>query len=96
MGSTKLGINYLSKYPDQFSNVSIFPVSSPLFVSKFFGSVNEVYSDNKSCKSNFSLEKFWVKRCGWLRLCTTVAMGITITNCWKLFLYGVNRGYRHN
>ena len=28
---------------------------------------------------------------GWLRLCTTVAMGMTITNCWKLFRYGVKR-----
>ena len=30
-------------------------------------------------------------QCGWLRLCTTVAMGMTITNCWKLFCYGVKR-----
>ena len=38
-----------------------------------------------------SLEKFWVTQCGWLRLCTTVAMGTTITNLWKLFRYGVKR-----
>ena len=43
-GKTTLGITYLSKYPDQFLNVSIRPVSHPLLMSKFFGSVNEVDS----------------------------------------------------
>ena len=33
-GSTKTGIPYLSKYPDQFNNVSICPVARPLVVSK--------------------------------------------------------------
>ena len=32
-GSTKTGISYLSKYPDQFTNVAIFPVDLPLFMS---------------------------------------------------------------
>ena len=41
-----LGIPYLSKYPDQFSNFSICPVARPLLVSQFFGSVNEVESPN--------------------------------------------------
>ena len=36
-GRTKLGIPYLSKYPDQFYNVSICPVAHPLLMSKFFG-----------------------------------------------------------
>ena len=33
-GSTKSGIPYLSKYPDQFNNVSIRPVSLTLVMSK--------------------------------------------------------------
>ena len=33
-GSTKTGITYLSKYPDQFNNVSIRPVALPLVMSK--------------------------------------------------------------
>ena len=45
-GSTTLGIPYLLKYPDQFSNVSIRPVARPLLMSKFFGSVNELDSHN--------------------------------------------------
>ena len=36
-----------------------------------------------------ALEKFWVTQCGWLRLCTTVYMGMNITNFWKIFRYGV-------
>ena len=37
-GSTQAGIYYLSKYPNQFSNVAIFPVDCPLIMYKFFGS----------------------------------------------------------
>ena len=89
-GSTKTGIPYLSKYPDQFTNVSIRPVARPIVISKK-SAVNEVDSHNKSRQSDLALEKWWVTQCVWLRLCTTVAMGMTITNCWKLFRYGVKR-----
>ena len=57
----------------------------------FFGYVDEVDSHNKSSQSYLALETFWVTQCGWLLLFTTVAMGITITNFWKLFLNGVKR-----
>ena len=39
------------------------------------------------------MDNFWVTQCGLIRFFTTVAMGMTITNCWKLFLYGVKRDY---
>ena len=91
--STKTGIPYLSKYPDQFTNVAIRPVSSPLVMYKFFGAVNEVDSNKKIRLSDLALDKFWVDQCGWLQVCTTVAMGITITNCWKLFFCGVKRDF---
>ena len=45
--STNAGIPYLTKYPDTFSNVAIFPVYCPLFMSKFFGSVNKVTPKNQ-------------------------------------------------
>ena len=35
-GSTKTGIPYLSKYTDQFTNVSIRPVARPLVMSDIF------------------------------------------------------------
>ena len=94
-GSTKLGIPYLSKYPEQFTYVSIRPIACPLLMYKFFGSVNEGDSYNKSRQSYLALEKFWVTQCSWLCLCTTVAIGMKITNCWKLFCYGVKR-YHYN
>ena len=28
-------------------------------------------------------------QCGWMRFCTRFAMRLTITNCWRLFCYGV-------
>ena len=62
-------------------------------MSKFFGLVNEVESHRKSCHSDVALEKLWVTQCSWIRLCTTVAMGTTITNFWKLFRYGVKRDH---
>ena len=46
-----------------------------------------------SRQSDIALEKFWVTQCGWIRLFTTVAMGMKITNCWKLFCYGVKRDH---
>ena len=33
-GITKTGIPYLSKYPDQFTNVAILPVACPLVMSR--------------------------------------------------------------
>ena len=91
VGSTTLGINCLLKYPDQFSNVSIFPVAHPHIMSKFFGSVNEVDSHNKSRQSNLALEKFWVTQCCYIWLFITIAMGMKINNCWKLFHYVIKR-----
>ena len=92
-GSTKTGIPYLSKYPDQFTNVAIRPVARTLVMSKNKSAVNEVDSHNKSRRSYLSLEKRWFTQCGWLRLCTTVAMEMTINNFWKLFCYGVKRDH---
>ena len=87
-GSTKTGIPYLYKYPDQFTDFSIRPVARPLVMSKK-SAVNEVDSHNKSRQSDLALEKWWVTQCGWMQLCTAIDMGMTITNGWKRFRYGV-------
>ena len=55
--------------------------------------VNEFDSHNKSRQSDLALEKWWVTQRGWIRLCKTVDMGMTINNCWKLFRYGVKRDH---
>ena len=46
-GSIQTGLPYLSKYPDQFTNVAICPVAGLLVMAKFFGAVNEVESHIK-------------------------------------------------
>ena len=91
IGSTQAGLPYLSKYPDQFTNVAICPVACPLVMSNFFSAVDEVDPHNKSRQSGLELDEFWVNQCGWLWLCTKFAMVMTITNCWKLFRCGVKR-----
>ena len=55
--------------------------------------VNEADSHNKSRQSTLALEKWWVTQCVWLRLCTTFAMVMTITNCWESFRYWVKRDH---
>ena len=90
-GITQAGITYLSKYPDQFTNVDIRPVACPLVMYKFFGVVNEVDSRNKSRQYGLALENFRVTQCGWLWSFNTVYMVMTITNCWKLFHCGIKR-----
>ena len=55
--------------------------------------MNKFDSHNKSRQSDLALEKWWVTQCGWLWLFTTVAMGMTITNCWKLFSYVLKRDH---
>ena len=62
-------------------------------MSEFFGSVNEVDSHNKSRQSDLGLENYWVTQCGWLQLCTTVAVVMNINNLWKLFCYRVKRDH---
>ena len=92
-GSTQAGFTYLSKYTDKFTNVDIFPVACTLVMYKFFGAVDEIESHKKSRQSDFALEKFCVTQCGWIRLYMIDVIGITITNCWKLFRFGVKRYY---
>ena len=53
-GSTNTGIPYLSKYPDQFTNVAMCRVDFPLIMSKQYAT-NEVDSYNKSRQYDLSL-----------------------------------------
>ena len=38
-----------------------------------------------------SLEMLWVNQCGWICLCNAVAIGMTVTNFWKIFCHGVKK-----
>ena len=70
-GSTETGTSYLSKYPDQFTDVAIRAVVCPLVMSILFSAVNEVDSHNKSRKFDSALREvvgysMWVGR-GYVR-----------------------------
>ena len=65
----------------------------PLFIYKLFGAVNKVEYHKKSRQDDLALEKFWVTNCGWIQLRKIFAMGMNITNIWKLFHYGVKRDH---
>ena len=45
---TKKDLTYLYNYLKLFYNADIRPVARPLVMSKFFGSINEVYYHKKS------------------------------------------------
>ena len=64
----------------------------PLLCQKKYA-VNKVDSHKKSRQSDLALKKFWITQFEWLQLCTPVAMGMTITNCWKMFHCGVKRDH---
>ena len=65
-GIKQLGLTYLSKYPDQFYNISIHPVAQFLGMYNFFGYVNEFDSRNKKRQYYMALENFWVTQCFWI------------------------------
>ena len=92
-GITQAGLPYISKYPDQFYNVAILPVSHPLVIPKFIGVGNEFDSHNQSMESVFALEKLWVNKCGCLSLFVTIDMVMITTNFWKLLCYMVHRDH---
>ena len=65
-GIKQVGLTYLSKYLDQFYNISIHPVAQFLGMYNFFGYVNEFDSRNKKRQYYMALENFWVTQCFWI------------------------------
>ena len=75
-GIAQAGLPYLSKYPDHLFTLLLVPLSC---ISSFdvLMMVNPIIYKRQY---DLALEKFWVTQCGWIRLCTTVSMLMTITN----------------
>ena len=78
-GITTLGITYLSNYPEKKINFLIFPIACLHIIYIYFCLVHEVDSHINSWQSDLALENFWVTQCGWIQLCTTIAMSMKIT-----------------
>jgi hypothetical protein len=57
-------------------------------VAQFFHDSNVIDSHNHARQFELALEKHWVTQDAWFRLNTTF-IGLTVTDAWKLFKYGV-------
>ena len=83
------GMFLLSLCPVQFYNVFILPILSQI-MSNLSGSISWIYPQNKSIQSGLALENILINQCGFVWLCTMVAIGMASTNLWKLFHRGIN------
>ena len=46
-GSTSLGDTYLSRFPDNYSNDSVFPIFRPHFLDSYFNACNSIDNHNR-------------------------------------------------
>ena len=91
-GSTESGDPYLSRFPDMYYNVSIFPINCPNLIGRYFNDCNLIRNQNRMRQSDIDLDKYWVTQSGYFRLSTTVALGMGITDGKLLFYHGFSEG----
>ena len=63
-GGTVPGVPYLSRYPDDYSNVSILPVLRPHLLGGYFSANNTIDNHDRMRQSGIALEKYWVTQSG--------------------------------
>ena len=88
--STEPGFPYLSQYPDNDSNVSIFPVLCPHAIGRYFSAWNAIENNDMIRKSDLALDKYWVTQSGYYRLATTVSLGMGNTDTELLLWHGIS------
>ena len=59
-GSTKPDVNYLSHYPDNYSNVSIYSVFCPYVIGRYLSAFNVIENQKIMRHSNLALDEHWV------------------------------------
>ena len=81
-GSTDPGDPYLSRFPGNYSNVSICPVVFPILPDRYSNACNLIDNHNRICQHNKVLDEDCVSHNGYCRLVTKVSLviGITYTN----------------
>lgn len=87
-GSSEPGEPYVAKFSDEHGNVCERQVPRPQLVAQFFHDSNVIDAHNHARQFELALEKHWVTHDAWFRLDTTF-IGLTVTDAWKLFKYGV-------
>ena len=91
-GSNDPGDPYLSRFPDIYSNVSVFPVVLPHLLGSYLNACNAIYNHNRIRKSDLALDKDWVTQSGYFRLAATVTLGTVITYGKLLYCHDVAEG----
>ena len=79
-GSTEPGDPYLYRFPEIYSNVSVFPVFYPHLLGIYFNDCNAKDNHNRIHQSDLSIEKYWVTQSCYFRLETTVTLVMGITD----------------
>ena len=92
--STDPGNTYLSRLPENYSNVSICPVVCHCVIGRYFNAFNVTDNKNNMWKYDLALETNWVTQRRYFRLVTKVTLGMGITDENSLFQYGISEKSR--
>ena len=77
-GITEPGVLYLSSYPGNYYNVSIFPIICHHAFGRHLSTYNSIYNHNRVLQSDLALDRYWVIQSGYSRLATEVSLGMVI------------------
>ena len=73
-GITEAGDPYLSRLPNNYSNISVLPVVYPIFLDRHFNACNAIEHNNRTREPDLSPEKYCVTQSGYYILETTVQL----------------------
>ena len=89
-GSTEPGVTYLSHYPNNNGNASIFPTISFNVIGRYFSAFNTLNNHNIMWQSGLTLERNWVTYGGYFILANTVELGVGIPDEKLLLCHGIS------
>ena len=89
-GSTEPGVTYLSRYPGNYSNVSIHPVLHPCKIERYLSSRNAIKNHNRMRQYDLDIDKYWVSQSVCFILATTVALIIIIVDGKQIFYHVIS------
>ena len=89
-GSTEPGVTYLSRYPDNYYNVSIHPVLLTHVIGRYFIACNTIENQNRMLQSGLALDIYQLTQTGYFRLATTVTLCMGIADGKLLLCHGIS------
>ena len=64
-GITEPGDPYLSRYPENYYNVSVLPVVLSHLLGRYYNAYNAIDNHNSMWQSDLALEKYWMTQSGY-------------------------------